>query len=295
MTSSDDEVIVVDNEYQNSHLIKAMNGFWRPPVEELSTSSSQSYTSTSPSSPGNSSSDNDSYGSTGDHPMSEQHQTKSEECKFSTNVISGIINNQIIQQKMSVDLHFARYNQQLKNCFQPSFPTMTCSVCQKGFNNLQDLEIHIRSSHVLNGLPYGYPLYRKPMNADMMLASQKTHILPPRKEKVYECHICQKQFKRSSTLSTHLLIHSDTRPFPCPYCGKRFHQKSDMKKHTYVHTGEKPHSCRICGKSFSQSSNLITHMRKHQGVKPFACSECGETFQRKIDMRKHEDTVHLKQ
>lgn len=58
MTSSDDEVIVVDNEYQNSHLIKAMNGFWRPPVEELSTSSSQSYTSTSPSSPGNSSSDN---------------------------------------------------------------------------------------------------------------------------------------------------------------------------------------------------------------------------------------------
>jgi len=36
-------------------------------------------------------------------------------------------------------------------------------------------------------------------------------------------------------------------------------------------------------------------MRKHQGVKPFACGDCGETFQRKIDLRKHEDTVHLKQ
>ena len=128
------------------------------------------------------------------------------------------------------------------------------------------------------------PLFPPVLNASPVAAAQPENGQPT---KMYKCQVCEKEFKRPSSLSTHKLIHSDLKPYSCSYCDKKFLRKSDMKKHTLMHTGQKPFACKQCGKVFSQSSNMLTHMRRHTGIKPFPCRICGRRFYRKVDVRRH--------
>ena len=107
-------------------------------------------------------------------------------------------------------------------------------------------------------------------------------------ERPYSCTICDKSFKRRSSLATHKFIHTDLKPHVCDVCNKRFLRKSDLKKHGLMHSGKKPYQCEKCGRRFSQSSNMLTHLRRHMGIRPFECGICGRSFFRKVDLKRHE-------
>ncbi|XP_042895781.2 zinc finger and BTB domain-containing protein 8B [Parasteatoda tepidariorum] len=52
-------------------------------------------------------------------------------------------------------------------------------------------------------------------------------------------------------------------------------------------------SCVFCPYTTFHKGNFEKHMRKHTGERPFFCKFCGKTFTQKVNMLRHENSVHL--
>uniref|UniRef100_A0A1B0DQC9 Protein krueppel n=1 Tax=Phlebotomus papatasi TaxID=29031 RepID=A0A1B0DQC9_PHLPP len=134
--------------------------------------------------------------------------------------------------------------------------------------------------------------------------------------KEYQCHICNKSFGDSSSLTFHIRLHTGERPYACDKCNKKFIRFTQLKTHMNIHTGERVFLCEFCPYksihkvqldrhvkvvhlglknfhcshcqgAFGTKIALKIHMRTHTGEKPFACSECQMKFSQKISLETH--------
>ena len=118
----------------------------------------------------------------------------------------------------------------LMNVWRANQKLFICSVCNRGFPRLSQLEEH-----------------------------KTTH----QTFKPYRCLECGKSFTQKTRLKTHQSVHTGERPFSCKICGKRFSRQDNCQRHERFHSGLKPYSCGQCGKSFTVQGNLKIHQEIH--------------------------------
>jgi len=80
-------------------------------------------------------------------------------------------------------------------------------------------------------------------------------------EKIFKCHMCNKEFRTKFAMQRHLDFHADKRPYECTQCDYKAKTKPQLKVHVMRHSGEKCFTCSICNYSCVTHSDLNRHCK----------------------------------
>ncbi|XP_030760395.1 zinc finger protein OZF-like [Sitophilus oryzae] len=166
-----------------------------------------------------------------------------------------------------------------------------CRFCSKGFTRRQYLTDHERkhTGEQLICLFCGKGFH----SYSTLSYHEKTHKGPPgcvkdpmSKDRLFQCHLCEKVLLTEHTLKSHILLHGP-RNFSCDICGKLYVSKNRLQDHIRFSHQENKYSCNICNKEYKQKLGLEVHIQSHYGKNRYDCDTCGKQFSCKGTLYQH--------
>ncbi|KAF3691616.1 Zinc finger protein 407 [Channa argus] len=152
----------------------------------------------------------------------------------------------------------------------------TCKICNFATAQLGDARNHVKRHLGMREYKCDICGWAFVMKKHLSTHLLGKHGVGQRKERKFECKLCERSFSEKWALNNHMKLHSGEKPYKCawPSCHYAFLNLSAMKDHYRTHTGEKSYLCDLCGFAGGTRHALTKHRRQHTGERPFKCKLC---------------------
>lgn len=168
-------------------------------------------------------------------------------------------------------------------------PKFICEYCGNAYHKKDSLKQHLLTHQVY---PSEKRRIHKCFHCDAefyYFSTYKIHINNVHNQnRPYQCHLCEKSYKKKDSLDQHVLMHQNRRKYRCPTCNSSFNRNSDLKYHMRVHGERNLYTCHLCEAKYVSLANLKLHLITiHEGKRPWTCQNCTNAFRTKATMLKH--------
>ncbi|XP_030831212.1 zinc finger protein 423 isoform X2 [Strongylocentrotus purpuratus] len=172
--------------------------------------------------------------------------------------------------------------------------TYQCIKCQKTFATEAEIQLHVTSHVLAEGVLHECKLCRQVFDSPAKLQCHLIEHSYPDKE--YRCPICRALFSCANDIQAHAIEHGmDSRHHKCMNCNQSFFFPAELMNHAKSHPQchqESKFNCGECKQSFASLFSLSNHMKLHLNKPTVKCSVCPEVFQSVLEMQHHYFRVH---